>query len=73
MGGLLGETGGGVLCWGPVGYERKALGPQLVQPGVGSPTRNFESWLKGALDVERFSVWKPCEGKVEGGVPCWGL
>ena len=54
MGALLGEPGGGFLCWGPEGYGRMALGTcislhgSLVgQNGVGSSTRVYERWVKG--------------------------
>jgi len=70
MGTLLGEPGG---------YERKALetgislhGGSVGQPGVVSPTRDFERWLKGALEVGCFSLWELCEGNLEGGLSCWG-
>ena len=63
----------------PEGYERKALGTDIclhggsvVQPGVGSSTRDFEIWLKGALEVERRSLWELCEGNLEGEFPWWG-
>jgi hypothetical protein len=36
------------------------------QPGEGS-TRDFEIWLKGALEVGHLSLWKLCEGYFEGG------
>ena len=64
----------GTLC-----YERKALGMSISlhvgssgQPGVGSSTRDFERWLKVALEVGHFSLWELCEGNLEGGFPCWG-
>ena len=63
---------------GTLGYERKALGigislhgGSVGQPGVGSSTRDFERWLKGALEVGHFSLWELCEGNVEEGLPCW--
>jgi len=63
---------------GTVGYERKALrtgislhGRSIGQPGVGSSTGDLERLLKGALDVERLSLWELCEGNLEGGLPCW--
>jgi len=63
MGALLGEAGGGSFAGDPVGYERKALrtgiclhGGSAGQPGVGSSTGDFERWLKGALEVEHFSM-----------------
>ena len=39
----------------------------------GSSTQAFERWLKGALEVGRFSLWELCEGNLEGGLPCWEL
>jgi hypothetical protein len=54
---------GGSFARGPEVYERKALrtgislyGGPVGQPGVGSPTRDFEIWLKGSLEVECLSV-----------------
>jgi len=38
---------------------------------VGSSTRDCERWLKGALEVENLSLLELCEGKLEGGLPCW--
>ena len=32
----------------------------------------MEIWLKGALEVGCLSLWKLCEGNLEGGLPCWG-
>ena len=77
-----------VHCGGPrgmapllcnLGYERKALrtcisfhGGSVGQTAVGMSTRDFERWLKGALEVGHFSVWELCEGNLEGGLPCWG-
>jgi len=56
MGALLGELEGGSFDGDPVYYERKALemgislhGGSVGQPGVGSSTRGFKRWLKGAL------------------------
>jgi len=80
MGTLLGEAGGGSsFARGPEGYERKALGMDISphggsaeQPGVGSSTRDLEVLLKGALGVECLSLWKLCEGNLEGGLPYWG-
>jgi hypothetical protein len=71
-GALLGETGGGGSFAGDsVGYKRKALemgislhGGSDGQPGVGSSTRDFERWLKGALKVEHLSLWELCEGNL---------
>ena len=55
--------GGGSFAKGSKGYERKALGMGISlhgcsvgQPGVGSSTRDFEIWLKGALEVECHSL-----------------
>jgi len=63
---------------GSLGYERKALGMAISlhggsagPPGVGSSTRDFERWLKGALEVEHLSLWERREGNLEGGLPCW--
>jgi hypothetical protein len=79
MGALLGNLEGGSFFEDPEGYERKALGMgvsphggSVGQPGVGSPTRDFETCLKGALGVERLSLWELCEGNPEGELPCWG-
>jgi hypothetical protein len=33
-------------------------------------TKDFERWLKGALEVGRRSLWELCEGNLEGGLPC---
>ena len=33
----------------------------------GSFTRDFERWMKGALEVERLSLRELCEGNLEGG------
>ena len=64
---------------GTLGYKRKAMGMcislhggSVGQPGVGSSTGDFEIWLKGALEVQRHSLWELCEGNLEGGLPCWG-
>ena len=78
MGALLGEPGeGGYFARDPEGYERKALvmgispdGGSVGQPGVGSPTGDYEIWLKRALGVECLSLWELCEGNLEGGLPC---
>jgi hypothetical protein len=74
------ESGGeGSFYGAPESYERKALGMSISshggsagQPGVGSSTGDFEIWLKGALGVERLSLWELCEGNLEGGLPCCG-
>ena len=47
-------------------------GGSVGQPGVGSPTGDFDLWLKGALEVWCLSLWELCEGNLEGGLPCWG-
>jgi hypothetical protein len=54
---------------GTLGYERKALGMGISfhggsegQPGVGSSTRDFERWLKGALEVRHLSLWSSVKG-----------
>ena len=47
-------------------------GGAVEQPGVGLSIRDFEIWLKGALEVWCFSLWELCEGNLEGGLPCWG-
>ena len=76
----IGEPGGGgSFAVDPVVYERKTLemgislhGGSVGQPGVGSPTRDFERWLKGALEVGHFSLWELCAGNLEGGLPGCG-
>ena len=74
-----GEHRGRAPLLGTLVYERKALGTGISlhggsfgQPGVGSSTGDFERWLKGALEVGRFSLWELCEGNLEGGLPCRG-
>jgi hypothetical protein len=75
---LLGEPGGGLLCWGPCRLWKESSGDghlhgvSVGQPGVGSSNKDFEMWLREALEVERLSLWKLCEGNLEGGLPCWG-
>jgi hypothetical protein len=61
------------------GYERKTLGTGISLYGgsvgqtvEGSSTGDFEIWLKGGLQVERLSLWKRCEGNLEGVLPYWG-
>jgi hypothetical protein len=58
-----GNLDGGSFVSGLEGYEKKALGTGISlyggsfgQPGVGSSTRDFEIWLKGAPKVERLSL-----------------
>jgi hypothetical protein len=80
MGALFREPGGGAFFFGALeGYERKALGMGISphggsfgQPGVGSSTGDSKIWLKGALGLERLSLWELCEGNLEE-APCWGL
>jgi hypothetical protein len=76
MGALLGEPGGGSFFEGPEDFERRALGMGISpyggsvgQPGVSSPTGEFETWLKGSLGVKRLSLWELCEGNLEGAPP----
>jgi hypothetical protein len=71
-------TEGRAPLLGTLGYERKALGTRISphggsvgQTGVGSSTGDFKRRLKGALEVERLSLWDFCEGNLEGGLPCW--
>jgi hypothetical protein len=47
-------------------------GGSVGQPGVSSPTGDFETWLRGSLWVESLCLWELCEGNLEGGSPCWG-
>jgi hypothetical protein len=61
-----------------VGYEKKALetgislhGGSVGQPGVSLSTGDFERWLKGALEVERLSLWEHCKVNLEGRLPRW--
>jgi len=63
---------------GTLGYERKALGTGISlhggsvgQPGVGSSTKDFKRWLKGALEVGCLSLLELCEGNLEGELSCW--
>ena len=63
MGALLGEPGRVSFARGPECYERKVLGmgislhgDSVGQPGVGSSSRDFEIWLKGALKVGSLSL-----------------
>jgi hypothetical protein len=67
-----GASGEGSFTGDPIGYKRKALeagisfhGGSVRQPGVGQSTRNFERWLKGALEVRRLSPYDLCEGNLE--------
>jgi hypothetical protein len=70
---------GSATLLGTLGYERKALGKGIFlhggsvgQPEVGLSPGYLERWLKGVLEVGRFSLWELCEGNLEGGLPCWG-
>jgi len=48
-------------------------GGSVGQPGVGLSTGDSERWLKGALEVECFSLsLSLSEGNLEGGLSCWG-
>jgi len=55
----------------PLGSGISLHGGSVGQPVVGSSTRDFERWLKGALQVGHLSLWELCEGNLEGGLPCW--
>jgi hypothetical protein len=80
MGALLGEPGGGGSFAGDsIGYERKALemgiflhGGSVGQPGVGSSTRDFERWLKGALGMGHLSLKRLTAKGLERGLLYWG-
>jgi hypothetical protein len=59
---------GGLVYWVPWVKKRKALGMGISlhggsvgQPRVGSSTRYFERWLKGALEMGHL-----CESSVKG-------
>ena len=54
------------------GWASLFMGGSVGQPGVSSSTRNFEMWLKGALEVWCLSLWELCEGNLVGELPCWG-
>jgi hypothetical protein len=76
MGALLGNLERGSFYGAPEGYERNALGMGISphggsvgQPGVSSSTGDFDIWLKGALGVERLSLWELCEGNLEAASP----
>ena len=82
MGALLGEPRGGAPLLGALkvmngmlwGWASLFMGAQLGQSRVGSSTRDFEIWLKEALDVGCLSL---CGSSVKGtrrgwGLPCWG-
>jgi hypothetical protein len=77
--GSLGYLERGSFARAPEIYERKALGMSISlyggsvgQPGMGSPTGDFEIWLNRVLEVEGFSQWELCEGNLKGGLPCLG-
>jgi hypothetical protein len=53
------------------GYLQEKTKVVAVLPAHPS-TRDFEIWLKGALEVQRLSLWELFEGNLEGGFPCWG-
>jgi len=78
-GSVRGTCRGGAFAKGPEGYERKALGMGMSlhggsvgQTGVRSSTRDFDIWLKGALEVGCLSLWELCEGNLEGRAPLLG-
>jgi len=71
-----GNLEGGSFAGGHEGYVRKALGMGISlhvgsvgQNGVGSSTRDYERWLKGALELERLFLWELCEGNLEERLP----
>jgi hypothetical protein len=70
---------GGSFFEDPEDFERRALGMGISpyggsvgQPGVSSPTGDFETWLRGSLGVVRLSLWELCEGNLEGWLPLLG-
>ena len=67
--GLLGARVWVVWCWCRVLPDNAQHNREISMPPVGSCTGDFESWLNGALEVERLSL---CEGNLDGGLPCWG-
>ena len=58
---------------GTLGYEGYGDG-NLSSWGLSWATwSGLVYWgLKGALEVERLSLWDFCEGNLERGLPCWG-
>ena len=70
----VGNLEGGLLYWGPWRICRKGPGDgQSVSIGAllgnlegGSLTRDFERWMKVALEEERLSLRELCEGDPEG-------
>ena len=48
-----------------------SIGAPLGNLEGGSSTRDFDIWLKGALEVEHLSMCNLCEGNLEGGLHCW--
>jgi len=63
------------LAGDPGGQAEKALEMGILSMGVllgnlegGSSTRDFERWMKGALEMENFSL-----KKLSGEGPCGGL
>ena len=69
---------GGLLYWGPWAMKGRLCGRASLhggsvgQHGVGPSTGDFERWLKGAMLVQRLSLWDLGEGTLEGGLPYWG-
>jgi hypothetical protein len=68
-------VGGGLLYWGPWKLCRGrlwwwaslSLGALLENLEGGIFTRDFERWLKGAVEVECLSLRQLCERNLEGG------
>jgi hypothetical protein len=50
-----------------------SIGDPLGNLEVGSSTRDFERWMKGALGMECFSLKRLSSEGVWGGLLCWGL
>jgi len=48
------------------------IGARLGNMEVGPITRDFESWRKGAVEVERLFLRKFCEENLEVGLRYWG-
>ena len=71
MGALLRERGGLAPLRKALGMGISLHGGSVGQPGVGSSTRDFEIWMKGALKVQQLPLWELCEGNLELGLPCW--
>jgi len=49
-----------------------SIGALLGNLEVGSFTRDFERWMKGALEVEHLSLRELCGGNLEVGILYWG-